>query len=309
MPDASPGSPQPAPVAPRHLTTPRIFSLAQTCAPVAWGGDRWPNIAWRPGRLFWVGWEADHVVWRSARQPAPTTLTIAGSAAQATDEAWARTVLGIDQRCPPFADPVVDRLRATALGLHPFAAGSLFDGLISSIVGQSISVASAAITEARLAALFHPAVELAGRRFWPLPRPADLAAADPALVRTSGVTWRRAEALVGAAQAALAGTLPTDEAARRDPDAARHALRALPLVGPWTAESALLWGLGTADAHPTGDVALLRAARRAYADPTLDLRGLDRLAEHWRPARGWAARLLWTDLLGPAAEEGNAFLP
>lgn len=285
----------------RPLTTPRIFSLAKTCAPVAWGNDRWPNLAWQAGAFVWVGWEAGDVVWRRARQSAPAELLIEGSASPSGDARWAASVLGIEQSCPPFADPIIERLRSAAPGLQPFAAGSLFDGLTSSIVGQSISVASAAITEARLAALFHPGLEIGGRRFWPLPRPADLAAVPTAVVRTSGVTWRRAEALVAAARAALAGDLPSEREATLDPDAARAKLRALPLVGPWTAESTLLWGLGLADVHPTGDIALLRAARRAYDDPALDLRGLDRLAEGWRPARGWAARLLWTDLLGEAA--------
>jgi 3-methyladenine DNA glycosylase/8-oxoguanine DNA glycosylase len=32
----------------------------------------------------------------------------------------------------------------------------------------------------------------------------------------------------------------------------------------------------------------------------MTLRELDRLAERWRPARGWAARALWLMLLGPA---------
>jgi 3-methyladenine DNA glycosylase/8-oxoguanine DNA glycosylase len=75
---------------------------------------------------------------------------------------------------------------------------------------------------------------------------------------------------------------------------------ALPLVGRWTAESVVLWGIGAPDAHPTGDVALLRAARAAYGRPELTLKELDVLAEQWRPARGLAARLLWTELFGPA---------
>ncbi len=77
-------------------------------------------------------------------------------------------------------------------------------------------------------------------------------------------------------------------------------LRHLPAVGPWTANSVLLWGVGAPDAYPTGDVALLRAARAAFDDPDLDLKGLDHRAEEWRPARAWAARLPWTDLLGIA---------
>jgi 3-methyladenine DNA glycosylase/8-oxoguanine DNA glycosylase len=196
---------------------------------------------------------------------------------------------------------VLAGVAASLPGLRPYAAGSLAEGLITSIVGQSISVAAAAVTEARLAALYHNGIDLHGRRFWPFPRLDQLAASDPALVRQSGVTWRRAEAIVAAAQAALEGRIPSSEQALGDPISARAALRSLRLVGPWTAESTLLWGIAAADAHPTGDVALLRAARLAYQRPEMTFRDLDRLADTWRPARGWAARYLWTALLGPAA--------
>ena len=284
----------------RSVAVPPGFSLARTCAPVAWGGNRWPNVAWRDGALTWVGWEGSVTVWRTARPGAPGRLLLSGSATPAHDAAWVRSVLGTGERCPSVADPVIASLHAQFRGLHPYAAGSIYEGLVTAIIGQSISVASAAVTEGRVAALVHPGLELAERRFWPLPRPESLAVAEPALLRGAGVTWRRAEALVGAARATLAGGVPDREAALADPDAARAALRALPLVGPWTAESTLLWGIGFGDAHPTGDVALLRAARLAYGDPTLDLRGLDRLSESWRPGRAWAARFLWTSLLGEA---------
>jgi DNA-3-methyladenine glycosylase II len=77
-------------------------------------------------------------------------------------------------------------------------------------------------------------------------------------------------------------------------------LTAFPMVGPWTAASSLLWGVGHVDVYPKGDVALLRAARLAYDNPGMTMRDLDRLSEEWRPQRGVAARLLWTNLLGAA---------
>ena len=288
----------------RTIDVPAPFSLAATCGPVAWGGGRWPNVDWRDGAFVWVGWEGERIVWRSARQRVDGAFTVEGTASADGDRSWAARLLGIDEPCPTFADPTLATVRERMPGLRAYANGSVFDGLVTSIVGQSISVASAAVTESRLAQLFAEPTVLAGRSLWPLPRADQLADAPPALVRESGVTWRRAEAIVGAARAALepAG-LPDAASARADPGAARAALRSLPLVGPWTAESTLLWGIGLADAHPTGDIALLRAARRAYADPTLDLRRLDQLAETWRPARGWAARLLWTDLLGVAGRD------
>jgi 3-methyladenine DNA glycosylase/8-oxoguanine DNA glycosylase len=288
----------------RQIAVDPAFSLAATCGPVAWARGRWPNVDWLDGALVWVGWEGDEVVVRTVRQPRdrPDLLEIAGSAPAAGDAKWAQATLGVTRAAPVFADEVVAAARRQFPGLRPWANGSLFEGLVGSIVGQSISVAAAAVTENRLAALFHDGLDVGGRRFRPVPRPDHLAAAAPALVRQSGVTWRRAEALVIGAQAFLAGRLPSDDAARTDPDAARAALRALPLVGPWTAESALLWGLGEGDAYPPGDAALLRAARLAYDRRDLDHAGLNALAASWTPHRGWAARWLWAALLGPAPE-------
>lgn len=182
-------------------------------------------------------------------------------------------------------------------GMRPWAAGSLYEGFVSAIVGQSISVAAAAVTERRLYAQFNGAEEIAGRMFWPPPRPDQLAAADPALIRQSGVTLVRADALVavGEAFSALEWEGESLEGGALRSQAER--MLAIRGVGRWTVESALLWGVGEGDAHPSGDVALLRAARQHWPEMA-NLRELDRRAETWRPHRGWAARLLWLDLLG-----------
>jgi 3-methyladenine DNA glycosylase/8-oxoguanine DNA glycosylase len=283
-----------------RLTVDPEFSLAATCGPVAWGKGRWPNVDWIDGGLVWVGREGGAVVTRSVRHPAPGQLAIDGAADSAGDEAWLRAVLAIDRTPPEVTDPVVTSIAARFTGLRPFNSGSLFDGIVSCIAGQSITVAAAAVTEARICALFHPAIELHGRRFWPMPLPNQIADSDPALIRTTGVTWKRAEAIVAAAIAWENGELPNTATAMSDPDGARTALRRLPLVGEWTAESALLWGIGLADAFPPNDAALLRAARLAYANPEMTHRDLVQLAGGWRPGRAWASRWLWTALLGPA---------
>jgi 3-methyladenine DNA glycosylase/8-oxoguanine DNA glycosylase len=186
--------------------------------------------------------------------------------------------------------------------LHPYCDGSVFEGVITAIAGQSISVAAAAVTQAKLAALFADPITIDNHDYRPLPRADQLADAQVELIRASGVTWKRAEAIKYAAQQQIAGNLPTDEFARANPDDTVVALLDLPLVGRWTAESVVLWGVGAPNAHPTGDVALLRAARSAYDRQELTLKELDVLAEQWQPARGLAARLLWTELFGPAPE-------
>jgi 3-methyladenine DNA glycosylase/8-oxoguanine DNA glycosylase len=204
--------------------------------------------------------------------------------------------------CP--TDPVISRIAGAYPGLRPHASGSLFAGLVDSIVGQSITVLAAAVVSARLASLFHPGIELDGRIFWPTPRPVDLANADVSRLRRVGLTWKRAEALIAAGKAALEERLvePTSES----DDELRAMLMALPLVGRWTAESALLWGVARDDAFPMGDVALLRAARKAYAQPEMSMKELETLASGWGGHRAWASRLLWADLFGPARPYAGA---
>lgn len=281
----------------RVVRVPSTFSLRETCAPVAWSDGRWPQLAWRNDEFLWAGWSDDIPVWRGARQDSPSRLRIRGTAPRARDREWASVVLGIDDVCPPFQDLTIEAIRLRFHGLRAFAAGSLFDGLVTSIVGQSISVKAAAVVLRRVAALFTPTVGPAGVSLLPVPRPDHFAVADRAALRATGLTWRRADALISV------GRSFTDDAARwsgpvAKPDELVPRLRSLPLVGPWTANAALLWGIAADDVHVSGDVALLRAARAAYGQPDWSMRDLDRQSESWRPARAWAARLLWRDLLG-----------
>jgi 3-methyladenine DNA glycosylase/8-oxoguanine DNA glycosylase len=276
------------------------FSLADTCAPVAWAGGRWANQDWIDDSLIWVGREGDRVVHRVVRQDAKAKeLSIEGNADPLLDRDWAVRVLGAERSMPRIVDPVLAGIAERYPGLRPHSSGSLFDGLIDSIVGQSITVLAAAVVSARLASYFHAGIELRGRNYWPSPRPADLANADPFRLRMTGVTWKRAEALVAAGQAALDGRLTEPE--EDDPDRLRAMLLRLPLVGKWTAESALLWGIGEDDAYPAGDVALLRAARRAYELPDMTMNDLNACAAEWAGHRSWASRLLWIDQFGSAS--------
>ncbi len=284
----------------RHHDPGQSFDLALTVGPVAWGKGRWPNVDWIDGAFVWIGLEDDDVVYRRITQNQDGVLTIDGTAELSGDLAWLRAVLGIDASMPAFTDSAIARLAGEMPGLRPFANGDLFDGVIGSIVGQSISVAAAATTERRLASLVHPGVELYGRHFYPSPRPQDLASTPVESVRGTGVTWRRAEAICAIARSAIEGGFPLTATRESDETELRTFLRTLPLVGPWTAESALLWGLGFPDIYPTGDVALLRAVRTILDQPDMTMKELDRLAPSWSPGRAWAARLLWTRLLGPA---------
>ena len=178
--------------------------------------------------------------------------------------------------------PRLTRVHAIA-GVPPLrrrAAG--FKGLSRIIVGQQLSVASAAAIWDRLHATVRP--------FTPASL---LVTPDPAL-KKAGLSRVKIATLRGLAHALDRGTLDLDALTHAPDDVIHAELTALKGIGPWTADIYILFCLARADAWSPGDLALQYAVKDALA---LDARpGLDEMvaiAEAWRPWRSVAARLLW----------------
>lgn len=195
-----------------------------------------------------------------------------------------------------FKDPVIARLSKRFAGLRLLTDGGLWEGLLTSITGQAVSLHSAAAFQRRLCTMLSDQVYALGREFRALPSAHQVADCSIGHVRSIGLTTKRAEGLIVVASEVAAGNVP--EPTPDSVDDWMRELTQLPMVGPWTAASSLLWGVGHPDVYPKGDVALLRAARLAYDDAGMTMKELDALSEKWRPQRSVAARLLWTGLLG-----------
>ncbi len=282
----------------RFMPTP-TFSLRISAGPIAWAAGRSPRAAITGREVVLVDTEDGSLTVRRIRQEGDG-VRITPDGPTGSDAQWFARTFRAHDPIDRWGDPVIASLAERYPGLRSYTDGSLFTGLVTSIIGQSISIASAMSVQRRLALSFHRGVDVDGRTMAPLPTPEDLAEAPVALIRESGVTWKRAEGLQAIAREAIAGNLPPDD--DTDLSTVERELVKLPMVGPWTAASTLLWGIGAADAFPKGDVALLRAARLAYDDDGMTMRDLDALAERWRPHRAIATRLLWTGLLGPGWE-------
>jgi DNA-3-methyladenine glycosylase II len=172
---------------------------------------------------------------------------------------------------PRFA-PVV---AAGRLPLRRRADG--FAALLSAIVAQQVSTASAAAIWRR--------VEAAG-----LATEAAVLVAEQETLRACGLSrpkMRHARALAEAG---------VDWAALREAGTEEVVtiLTAIPGVGRWTAEIYAKFALGHADAFAAGDLALQEAARRLFDLPRRPSeRALRDMARAWRPVRAVAARALW----------------
>lgn len=152
-----------------------------------------------------------------------------------------------------------------------------FGALLSAIVGQQVSVASAAAIWKRL--------EEAG-----LTEESAVARAEPEALRAVGLSRPKIAYAQGLARAGIdfAGL-------RARPDAeVIAALTAVKGIGIWTAEIYAMFALGRADVFAAGDLALQESARVLFDLPErpnpADLRAM---AEDWSPWRAVAARLLW----------------
>lgn len=152
-----------------------------------------------------------------------------------------------------------------------------FPALLSAIVSQQVSVASAKAIWARL-----EAAGLTGR--------AAMAAASDDDLRAAGLSRQKARYGRALAQSAV-----DFEALEALPDAeVVRELVAVPGIGVWTAEIYAMFALGRADVFAPGDLALQEAARLLFDLPERPgEKALRAMAEAWSPWRSVAARALW----------------
>ena len=194
-----------------------------------------------------------------------------------TEETFVRAISELTSAAPELAS-VIGRW-----GMPPFWTHEPgFEGLVLAILSQQVSLESA---EAAFAKLAQRIVEITPGRFLAL---------DDATLREIGFSRQKAGYVRGLAEAVLDGGMDLQAVGRMADDEVRTALVGIKGIGPWTADTYLLFSLRRPDAWPSGDLALAKAIQ--------DLRGLasipsypelDRIAEGWRPWRGVAARILW----------------
>ena len=195
------------------------------------------------------------------------------------------------------ADPVLARLigdrpdfdpRAWLAQLPPM---DLYGALLFQVTGQQLSVAATRRTLARIQALF------GGH----LPAPGELLAVDPGRLREAGLSWRKIGTLRDLAGRLSDGRLDPDVLGSLPDDELMARLTAIPGIGPWTVQGAMLIALGREDVVLPGDLALRKAVRAAYRlDHLPSQQEVLAIAEKWRPYRSLATSYLFSAAFEPA---------
>jgi DNA-3-methyladenine glycosylase II len=195
------------------------------------------------------------------------------------------------------ADPVLARLiderpdfdpRAWLTQLPPM---DLYGALLFQVTGQQLSVPATRRTLARIQALF------GGQ----LPAPAELLAVDPGQLRQAGLSWRKVGTLRDLAERLWDGRLDPEVLSGLPDEELMAELTAIPGIGPWTVQGALLIALQREDVVLPGDLALRKAVQAAYRlDHLPSQQEVLAIAEKWRPYRSLATSYLFSAAFEPA---------
>jgi DNA-3-methyladenine glycosylase II len=160
----------------------------------------------------------------------------------------------------------------------------LWGALVLQVIGQQLSLASAAAILARLEALH------GGR----LPTPAELLRTDVETLRGIGMSGAKSLYLHDLAARLEDGRLDLDRLQTLDDDAARNELTQVKGVGRFTADGVLMLALRRQDVWPAADLALRRAVERVWdLDDPASVAEVDDIGERFRPWRTLAAAYLY----------------
>jgi len=194
-------------------------------------------------------------------------------------------------------------LMADHPGLRPVCFHSPYEAAAWSVIGQRLRMTQAAAIKARLAEQHGRRVHIAGQTLHAFPEPETLRA----ITNVPGLTGVKLERLHALAEAAAAGELDAARMRAMPADDALAALRALPGIGPFSAELILIRGAGHPDVFPHHE----RRLRAAIADEdglgethSGDTRRLAEIADRWRPYRSWVALLLRARAAAQNAQAG-----
>lgn len=179
--------------------------------------------------------------------------------------------------------PLARRFR----GMKPPRYLTGFECLTNAIACQQISLAAGIQLLNRLATAFGMPMDLGGTRQYAFPRPQDLIDADPDELVRLGFSRQKAIALLELAKSTRDGEFDLESLGSLSDDACVAKLRRMRGIGRWSAEYALLRGLGRLHVFPGDDVGARNNLKHWLGlSENLNYDSVERILSRWRPFGG-----------------------
>lgn len=223
--------------------------------------------------------------------------------ARAAAESLIGGALGAAAEVQPFyraleTDPVLGPPIQDFPGLRIAGVPSLWEALVTAVLSQQVNLRFAYDIRRELVLAFGRRVRVDGELWLDFPRPGRLLRNAAHLRRGFRLSRAKSDTLVRSAEAFASGAISQEELGGLTDEAAIERLTSLRGIGRWTAEIALLRGMGREDVFPAADLGVVKylatelLGRRAPARE----REMRELADRWRPWRGLALVYAYAEL-------------
>lgn len=170
---------------------------------------------------------------------------------------------------------------------------SLYGNIIKSIIHQQLNLSFARTLTERFVHTFSKNNE----GVWLYPSPEIIANLDVETLRQMQFSTRKAEYIIGISNAIAEGELNLEALVTQSDDFILSELIKYRGIGPWTAESFLLFGLGRENLFPLADVGLQNSLKQLWH---LDRKPMkSEITPHlasWSPFNSYAALYLWRNI-------------
>jgi DNA-3-methyladenine glycosylase II len=267
-----------------HITPPRLASLPEERAQLEYSSRS--IVFTEDGLRLLRAWGTPEHPWVLAVEPSGSRWRVESWGASPTEaRAAARALFSLDHPIEEFyrlvrKEPILRGTDRRFRGLRLPRDPTVYEALLYAVIGQQLSVRAARAVQLRLFERTSSVLEVDGVEVRCVPKPRAILGLGEAGLRSVGTSRAKARTLLALAEWAP-GAPSGDTFANGPLEPAVARLDALPGIGPWTAENALLRGAGRKDVFVAGDLGI-RVGLEEYGGPAR--------AAPESEARAWAGR-------------------
>lgn len=170
---------------------------------------------------------------------------------------------------------------------------SLYPALIRPIIHQQVNMSFAISLTEQFVKTF--GFEIEGVPFFPMPKTA--AKINAGELRNLRFSQRKAEYIIDLSKMIASRELDLAELAEKPDEEVVKELVKIRGIGPWTAQSFLLFGLGRKNLFPMADIGLQNAIKKLYQldrKPTYE--EMENYSKDWHPYLSYASFYLWRSI-------------
>jgi DNA-3-methyladenine glycosylase II len=185
--------------------------------------------------------------------------------------------------------PIFEEHRGTPI-IREF---SLYATLMKSIIHQQLNLSFAHTLTTRFVHTFGEQLD----GVWFYPKPEVIGQLQVEDLRELQFSTRKAEYVIGVSQAIASGELNLEALALQDDETITQILVKYRGIGPWTAGTFLLFGLGRPNLFPLADIGLQNALKKLWT--TTEKPKAEEISSHfpqWSPYLSYASLYLWRSI-------------